>query len=1092
MPTDADVSKEGFVGFCVRNRFLVIFGVLLVGALGVRAAQQLPIDAVPDVTNVQVQVLTNAPSLGPVEVEQYVTVPVETVMSGLPRVDEVRSLSRFGLSAVTIVFEEGTDIYFARQLVAERLSEAREAIPEGYGSPEMGPISTGLGEIYQFEVRGDPMCPRGSPDTDACYTLMELRTVLDWYVSFQLRPIPGVVEVNAYGGELKTYEVQVDPARLNALGLALGDVFEALEANNANAGGGYIVRGGEQRVIRGEGLIQSLEDVRTVRIATRLDGTAVFVRDVATVDFAPMVRQGAVTRDGRGEVVTGVVMMLMGANSGEVALAVDERLRELEPGLPAGVTLETVYDRSELVERTIRTVATNLIEGGVLVIVVLLLLLGNLRGGLLVAAVIPLSLLATFIAMRFFGVSGNLMSLGALDFGLIIDGAIVVIENVSRRLSESGATGRAARREIREGTKQVIRPVLFGTAIIMIVYVPILSLQGIEGKMFRPMAIAVLAALVAALVLAVTLVPAAATLIYRKGLSEKEPLLARLARRAYEPLLRLALRLRWLVLAIAGLVIAAGVWLGASMGAEFVPRLDEGAIAMQAIRLPSVSLEESVAATGRIEATLIEAFPDEVDTVVSRTGRAEIATDPMGVEVSDIFVMLHPIDEWTAAESKAELVEQMEHVLIESLPGQNYSFSQPIELRTNELISGVRSDLALNLYGPDFAELEATGARLMGLLSGIEGASDVNADQVAGMPSLRVIVDREAAARYGINASEVLDAVSAIGGRQVGVVFEGQRRFALQVRLQEDARSDAERLRGLLNSRPGGARVPLGQVADVLLDEGPAVINRESAQRRMTIQVNVRGRDIASFVAEAQALIRAEGELPAGYSITWGGQFENLQAATERLAFAVPTALILIFLLLYTTFGSARPALIIYLNIPMAAVGGVAALWIRGMPFSISAAVGFIALSGIAVLNGVVMVSYIRDLQREGLSLTDATEKGARLRLRAVLMTALTDGIGFLPMAISTSAGAEVQRPLATVVIGGLITATLLTLFVLPVVYSWLGGNVADDGDEEEGARPGAAAAGERDAEPSEKGEADDEHDGPRATAAGEGEEEEP
>ena len=1056
---------EGFVTFCVRNRFLVIFGVLLVGAIGVRAAQQLPIDAVPDVTNVQVQVLTNAPSLGPVEVEQYVTVPVETVMSGLPRVDEVRSLSRFGLSAVTIVFEEGTDIYFARQLVSERLSEAREAIPEGYGSPEMGPISTGLGEIYQFEVRGEPMCAPGSPDTDACYTLMELRTVLDWYVSFQLRPIPGVVEVNAYGGELKTYEVQVDPARLNALGLSLGDVFEALEANNANAGGGYIVRGGEQRVIRGEGLIQGLDDVRTVRIATRMDGTAVFVRDVATVDFAPMVRQGAVTRDGRGEVVTGVVMMLMGANSGDVALAVDERLLELEPGLPPGVTIETYYDRSELVERTIRTVATNLIEGGALVIVVLLLLLGNLRGGLLVAAVIPLSLLATFIAMRFFGVSGNLMSLGALDFGLIIDGAIVVIENVSRRLSETGATGRAAQREVRRATTQVIRPVLFGTAIIMIVYIPILSLQGIEGKMFRPMAIAVLAALMAALVLALTLVPAASALIYRKGLSEKEPVLARVARAIYEPMLRFALRARWWVIGVAALTIAGGGWLASSMGAEFVPRLDEGAIAMQAIRLPSVSLEESVAATGRIEVALLEAFPAEVETIVSRTGRAEIATDPMGVEVSDIFVMLHPIETWTAATSKAELVELMEHVLTERLPGQNYSFSQPIELRTNELISGVRSDVALNLYGPDFDELEATGARLMALLSEIEGASDVNADQVAGMPSLRVVVDREAAARYGINASEVLDAVSAVGGRQVGVVFEGQRRFALQVRLQENTRSDPERLRALLISRPGGPRVPLGQVADIMLDEGPAVINREDAQRRMTIQVNVRGRDLAGFVSEARDRIRSEGNLPPGYSVTWGGQFENLQAATQRLAFAVPTALILIFLLLYTTFGSARPALIIYLNIPMAAVGGVLALWMRGMPFSISAAVGFIALSGIAVLNGVVMVSYIRDLQREGLSLTDATEKGARLRLRAVLMTALTDGIGFLPMAISTSAGAEVQRPLATVVIGGLITATLLTLFVLPVVYSWLGGNVATDDDEDEEneldvERPAGAANG--------------------------------
>jgi cobalt-zinc-cadmium resistance protein CzcA len=1039
-----------FVSFCIQHRFLVIFGVLLVGALGVRAAHQLPIDAVPDVTNVQVQVLTTAPALGPIEVEQYITVPVETVMSGLPRVEQVRSLSRFGLSAVTIVFEEGTDIYFARQLVSERLADAREAIPEGYGSPELGPISSGLGEIYQFEVRGEPMCEPGQADTPDCYTLIELRTILDWYVSYQLRPLPGVVEVNAFGGELKTYEVQVDPDRLNALNLSLDDVFEALEDNNANAGGGYMVRSGEQRVVRGEGLITSLDDIRGVRVATGVDGTAIFVRDVATVSFAPMVRHGAATRDGRGEVVTGVVMMLLGANSGEVSDRVRARIDELATGLPEGVTIETYYDRSELVDRTVRTVAVNLIEGGILVVVVLLLLLGNLRGGLLVASVIPLSLLFTFISMRFFGVSGNLMSLGALDFGLIIDGAIVVVENVSRRLSETRARGRAVRGVVLDATAQVIRPVLFGTAIIMIVYIPILSLQGIEGKMFRPMAIAVLSALAAALVLAVTLVPAASTWLFRGGLSEKEPILARLARKAYEPLLGLVLRFRPVVVLITVLIFVGGGWLASRMGAEFVPRLDEGAIALQAVRPPSVSLEESVAATTRIERVLLDAYPDEIDTIVSRTGRAEIATDPMGIEISDIYLILHPIEEWTRADSKVELVERIDATLAESIAGQNFSFSQPIELRTNELISGVRSDVAVNLYGPDFAELEEAGERVMRVLRSVDGAVDVNASQVAGLPAVRIVVDREAAGRYGINASEILDAVSAIGGRPVGTVFEGQRRFSLQVRLTEAARANPEVLRELLVSAPGGERVPLGQVAQVLLEEGPAVVSRESAQRRMTIQLNVRGRDLAGFVAEAQERVRAEANLPPGYFVTWGGQFENLQAATSRLALAVPLALLLIFLLLYTTFGSARPALIIYLNIPMAAVGGVLALWLRGMQFSISAAVGFIALSGIAVLNGVVMVSYIRDLQREGLSLMDATEKGARLRLRAVLMTALTDGIGFLPMAISTTAGAEVQRPLATVVIGGLVTATMLTLFVLPAVYSWLGGSALEDDDEDE------------------------------------------
>ena len=1036
---------NALISFCIRHRFLVIFVVLVIAALGVRAAQTLPIDAVPDVTNVQVQVLTNAPSLGPVEIEQYVTVPVEAAMSGLPKVEQVRSLSRFGLSAVTVVFEEGTDIYFARQMIAERLSAVREAIPQGYGSPDMGPISSGLGEIYQFEVRGEPMCQKGSPDTPDCFTPMELRTVLDWYLAFQLRPLTGVVEVNALGGDLKTYEVQVDPARLNALNLSLQDIFTALRANNASVGGGYIVRGGDQRVVRGEGLIQSLEDIRQVRLATRADGRALYVRDVAQVHFAPMIRQGAVTRDGRGEIVTGTIMMLLGANSGEVVARVKKRLAELEAGLPKGVTIEPYYDRSQLVDRTIATVATNLLEGGALVIIVLLLMLGNVRGGLLVALVIPLSFLVTLISMNAFGISGNLMSLGALDFGLIIDGAIVVIENVTRRLSETRATGKESQAIVKHATVQVMRPVLFGTAIIMIVYVPILTLQGIEGKMFVPMAIAVISALGAALIFALTLVPAAASWLYASGIKDKEPWLARLARRAYDPVLDLALRWRKAVMLTTALLICLGAWLATTLGAEFIPTLDEGAVAMQAVRPPSISLEESVEATTRIEQALLAAFPQEIATIVSRTGRPEIATDPMGVEISDVYIILKPVAQWQRARSKKDLVNAFKKTLEHEVAGQNYSFSQPIELRTNELISGVRSDVAINLYGPDFDELERSGARIMEVLEAIPGAADISADQVAGLPSLRIIVDRTAAARHGLSVTDVLDAVEVIGGKHVGVIFEGQKRFALQVRLKPEARHDQESLRRLLVSTPQGARVPLGQVALVMPDEGPSVVSRQSTQRRRTIQVNVRGRDLAGFVAQAQRRIKEDAPPPPGYFISWGGQFENLQAASSRLAVALPAALILIFLLLYTTFGHARPACIIYLNIPMAAVGGVVALWARGMPFSISAAVGFIALSGIAVLNGVVMVTYIRQLQEEGLELMDATQKGARLRLRAVLMTALTDGIGFLPMALSTTAGAEVQQPLATVVIGGLITSTLLTLVVLPAVYSWLGGQVQHD-----------------------------------------------
>ncbi len=1043
------------ISFCIRHRFLVIFGVLLVAALGVRAARTLPIDAVPDVTNVQVQVLTNAPSLGPVEVENYVTVPVEAAMSGLPGVEQVRSLSRFGLSAVTVVFEEGTDIYFARQMISERLTEAREAIPQGYGSPEMGPLSSGLGEIYQFEVRGEPMCAEGAPDTPSCYTPMELRTVLDWYLAFQLRPLPGVVEVNAFGGELKTYEVEVDPARLGAMNLSFEDVFMALEKNNASAGGGYIVRGGEQRVVRGEGLISGLDDIRQIALTTRDEGTAVRIEDVARVHFAPMIRQGAVTRDGRGEVVTGTIMMLLGANSGEVVKSVKQRLDELEPGLPKGVTIEPYYDRSELVDRTIVTVITNLLEGGALVIVVLLLMLGNIRGGLLVALVIPLSLLVTLISMHYFGVSGNLMSLGALDFGLIIDGAIVVIENVTRRLSETGARGEAqVRTQVKQATVQVVRPVVFGTAIIMIVYVPILTLQGIEGKMFVPMAIAVISALGAALVLALTLVPAVATWIYRGGVKEQEPWLARMAHRAYLPVLDFALRRAGVVMIMTAGLIALGVGVATTLGAEFIPTLDEGAVAMQAVRPPSVSLEESVEATTRIERALLEAFPDEIDTIISRTGRPEIATDPMGVEISDIYIMLDPQDAWTQVSTKAELVQGFERVLERDVAGQNYSFSQPIELRTNELISGVRSDVAINLYGPDFEELDRTGTKLMSILGSVPGAADLSADQVAGLPSLRIIVDRQAAGRYGLDVADVLHAVDVIGGKQVGIVFEGQQRVALQVRLKPDARQSVKAIGDLLLATPRGTRVPLSQVARVVLEQGPSVVSRESTQRRRTIQVNVRGRDLAGFVEEARGRIAQEDVLPPGYFLSWGGQFENLEAASSRLAIALPAALLLIFLLLYTTFGQARPALLIYLNIPMAAVGGVVALWSRGMPFSISAAVGFIALSGIAVLNGVVMVTYIRELQQEGQALEDATREGAQLRLRAVLMTALTDGIGFLPMALSTTAGAEVQQPLATVVIGGLVTSTLLTLVVLPAVYSRFGGEVATDVDDQDALTP--------------------------------------
>lgn len=1034
---------DRLVEFSIKNRFLVIFVVLLVGVMGLRAMQKLPIDAVPDVTNVQVQVLTNAPSLGPAEIEQFITFPVETVMSGLPQLEEVRSVSRFGLSAVTVVFEEGTDIYFARQLVGERLSEAREAIPAAYGSPEMGPISSGLGEIYQFEVRGEPACEAGAPDTEDCYSSMELREILDWYVAYQVRSVEGVVEVNSFGGELKTYEVAVHPDRLTAFDLGLSDIFEALEKNNQNAGGGYIIHDGEQRLIRGEGLVSSLDDLRDVVVATREDGIPVHIGEVAEVGLAPMIRQGAVTRDGRGEAVTGIVMMLMGANSREVSRAVHDRIEEISPTLPAGVTIDTFYDRTDLVDRTIRTVATNLIEGGVLVIVVLLLLLGNLRGGLLVASVIPLSMLAAFIAMNTFEVSGNLMSLGALDFGLIVDGAVVMVEHILLVLSRSGATSSTVGGKVRVAAKSVGRPVAFAVAIIILVYVPIFSLQGIEGKMFRPMALTVIFALAASLILALTFVPAMSTVVFKNGVTEKDTWLLKRIRRWYEPLLDFTIINRKIPVLGAAVLMVAALITVPFLGAEFIPRLDEGSIAMQAVRLPSVPLEESVRYTTRIEKSLLAAFPNEVDTVISRTGRAEIATDPMGVELSDIFIMLKPREQWTHADTKEELVEAMQATLMREVPGQNYLFSQPIELRTNELISGVRADVAIKIYGDDLVKLAELAEQIEGIVRSVPGAGDVESEQVSGLPFLRVKVNRRAIARYGVSVEDVMNAVASIGGRSVGEVFEGQRRFTLQVRLAPQTRRDIEAIRNVPIRTPSGTTIPVGELAELHFEEGPAQISRENVQRRVAIMANVRGRDLAGFVAEAQDRLAANVEMPPGYFVEWGGQFKNLEEASARLAVAVPAALVLIFLLLYMTYGSARPAWLIYMNVPFAAVGGVAALWLRGMPLSISAGVGFIALFGIAVLNGVVLISHVRDLQSDGMALADATRRGALDRLRPVLMTALTDGIGFLPMAISASAGAEVQRPLATVVIGGLITATLLTLLVLPSIYSRFGGTMA-------------------------------------------------
>ena len=1025
------------IDFSLNHRLLVLAAWLLVVAVGIRSLGQLPIDAVPDVTNVQVQILTQLPALAPEEVERFITFPVETAMSGLPRLEEIRSISKFGLSVVTVVFTEGTDIYWARQLVGERLAAAREEIPAGYGTPEMGPISTGLGEIFQFEVRTERPCGDGG-DTAECYTPMELREILDWFINYQLRAVAGVVEVNAFGGELKSYQVTLDPARLAAYRLTVGDVVTALSRNNRNVGGAYIAHAGEQYLVRGEGLIETLTDLAQVVVATRGDGTPIYTRDLGRIELAPMVRQGAVTRDGRGEAVVGIVMMLLGENSRTVTEAVKAKIEKIQSGLPPGVTIDPFYDRTELVDRTIHTVAKNLIEGGVLVVLVLLLLLGNLRGGLIVAAAIPLSMLAAFTAMRWAGLSGNLMSLGAIDFGLIVDGSVVMVENILRLLHERRDDGHSHLEKVRAAAHQVARPVAFAVGIILIVYLPILTLRGVEGKMFRPMALTVVFALAASLIAALTLMPVLASLLLKR-VREREPLLFRLARGAYGPVLRVAMRRPPLTFAVAVATFGASLAVVPFLGAEFIPRLDEGAIALQIWRLPSISLEESNRISTAVERAIRDRFP-EVKTVVSRTGRPEIATDPMGVEISDTYLILNDRATWRF-ETKEALIAAIDETLKARIPGAIYSYSQPIELRIAELISGVRSDVAINVYGDDIDRMHQVAEAIVAVVGRIAGAADAKAEQTTGLPVLRIRLDHAAMARYGLAADDVLDVVETLGGKVVGTVIEGQKRFALQVRFDASVR-DLDRVRDLAIPLPASATgrprlVALAQVATLDIVDGPAQISRENISRRTSVEVNVRGRDLAGFVAEAQAAVAKEVALPPGWVLEWGGQFENLQAASQRLVVLLPLALGVIFVLLYSAFASGRLALLIYLNVPLALSGGLLALAARGYPFSISAGVGFIALFGVAVLNGVVLVSYIVDRQIQGMAPAAAAVEGAKVRLRPVLMTGLVASLGFLPMALATSAGAEVQRPLATVVIGGLLTSTLLTLLVLPAVYRW-------------------------------------------------------
>ncbi|GGF68630.1 cation efflux system protein [Azorhizobium oxalatiphilum] len=1045
---------DAILAFSIRQRWLVLLVCLGIAALGAWNFTRLPIDAVPDITNVQVQINTSAPGFSPLEAEQRITFPIETGMGGLPGLQYTRSLSRYGLSQVTVVFKDGTDIYFARQLVNERLQQVKDQLPEGVETA-MGPISTGLGEIYMYtvEAKDGARKPSGEP-----FSPTDLRTIQDWIIKPQLRTVPGVVEVNTIGGYEKQFHVLPDPARLMAYGISFREVMTALTANNANIGAGYIERNGEQYLVRAPGQVANAAEIRDIVIGSR-GGTPLRVGDVAEVREGRELRTGAATLNGQ-ETVLGTTMLLIGENSRTVAQRVAERLQEISRSLPEGVIARTVYDRAHLVELTIATVEKNLLEGALFVIVVLFLLLGNIKAAVVTACVIPLAMLFTITGMVENKVSANLMSLGAIDFGIIIDGAVIIVENCLRLLAEEQhrrgrLLTRAERFEtILAGSKEVIRPSLFGTMIIAVVYLPVLTLTGVEGKMFTPMAITVLMALLGAALFSMTFVPAAIALFVTGKVSEHENFLMRGARRLYTPLLDLCIEFRGIVaLGAAALVVVSG-FAASRMGGEFIPSLDEGDIAVQALRVPGTSLTQSLEMQEALEKRLLQV--PEVKEIFARVGTAEVATDPMPPSISDAYVILKPRSEWPdPARPKAEVVEAVEKAA-EDVAGSAYELSQPIQLRFNELISGVRSDVGVKIFGDDLETLLQVANQVQAVLQAVPGAADVKTEQVTGLPMLNVRFDRGALARYGVSVADVQELIAiAVGGREAGVLFEGDRRFDIVVRLPEDLRTNIEALQSLpvpLPAAPGsetsavpaiwngsvtsGIRyVPLSAVAKVEIAPGPNQISREDGKRRIVVSANVRERDLGGFVSDAQRQIAEKVKLPSGYWIGWGGQFEQLVSATQRLTIVVPIALLLIFLLLFMSFGSVADALLVFSGVPLALTGGIAALLLRDIPLSISAGIGFIALSGVAVLNGLVIIAFIQRLRAEGKALVEAVKEGALTRLRPVLMTALVASLGFVPMAIATGAGAEVQRPLATVVIGGIVSSTILTLLVLPALY---------------------------------------------------------
>ena len=1018
----------GLIDLCLRYRPLVLLVAALLAAIGVTSLLRLPLDAFPDTTPVQVQINTTAAAFSPLEVERQISFPIEQAISGLPGLHEVRSISKFGFCQVTAIFNDDTDIYLARQVVSERLAAAK--LPEGVDRPALGPVSTGLGEVFQYVLHSEVR------------SVQELRTLHHWVVRSQMVQVPGVAEINTWGGFDKQYHVLVDPQRLIKHDLTLDDVARVLRRGNRNASGGVLEQAGEAQLIQGKGLVLGISDLELMVLAS-VHGTPIYLRDVAKVKEGHEIRRGAVTSQGRGEAVLGLGFMLMGENSRELTQKLEERLQKVRESLPNDVEVTPVYSRTKLVRQVLRTVRNNLLEGALLVIAVLFVALGNLRAGLIVALAIPMSMLFAFNAMLQFGIAGSLMSLGAIDFGLVVDSSIIMVENAARHLAEDRSS-RSIQQIVRDAAVEVRKPTLFGELIIAIVYLPILALEGVEGKLFRPMALTVIFALLGSMLLSMTLMPVLASYALKKGQEAQEGRALVWLKARYQALLERALRHRGLVLLLTGIIVLNATFVATGLGSQFVPRLREQAIVINTVRIAGVSLQESVRYGTQIERLLLKRFPDEIEHIWTRTGSAEVTTDPMGLEVSDVFITLKPRAQWTRADTQDALVAAMSAAL-QNMPGMRSVFTQPIEMRVNEMIAGIRTDVGIKLFGDDFEVLKTKSEQIQRAVERIPGAFDVTVEQVTGQAMLSIEVDRQAAGRYGVAVGEILEVIESLGTRKVGQVIEGQRRFDLILRLDEASRSSKAHVERLLIHTQRGAQIPLGAIAKVKLVEGPSTIQREWAQRRTIIQVNVRDRDVGSFVAQLRGILRDEIDLPEGYYTKLGGQFENLERAQRRLLIVVPLALLLVFSLLYLTYGRAVDALRVFTGVPFGAVGGIFALWLRDMPFSISAGVGFVALSGIAVLGDMVLVSHVMHLLKKGRAPLVAIQEAAQTRLRPVLMTAAVAALGFVPMALNTGVGAEVQRPLATVVIGGVITSTVATLLVLPVLYALFGARLPDE-----------------------------------------------